>query len=305
MAANQREARRRRILERGSDRLALITGQIQSLPSSSASPPPYDQNTDSSSQPLISNLQDLRPPPNSDQPTVLCERTDDCFTWVVSHDKDKTVGSSLPHNDPQISVRSSTYDGTSTAPLMGKSNEIESAVASTPEDSGRAPPCFSPSEGQDAPLSTFARDQHSKPKLPLVSSFSINELSLAISESEKTRLCFSTIIAFLVVASCVKFPFLGQSVMRFLFGFRPLYLVLLTNATIVLGRLLFTKQKGFRVSDRRDSQVNPPEGQSSVEQIGKVLEASLVAQKAMGAILMDCSVFAVIVVSGLSLLQRL
>lgn len=69
MAANQREARRRRILERGSDRLALITGQIQSLPSSSASPPPYDQNTDSSSQPLISNLQDLRPPPNSDQPT--------------------------------------------------------------------------------------------------------------------------------------------------------------------------------------------------------------------------------------------
>uniref|UniRef100_A0A9I9D032 Transmembrane protein n=1 Tax=Cucumis melo TaxID=3656 RepID=A0A9I9D032_CUCME len=292
MAANQREARRRRILERGSDRLALITGQIQSLPSSSASPPPYDQNTDSSSQPLISNLQDLRPPPNSDQPTV-------------SHDKDKTVGSSLPHNDPQISVRSSTYDGTSTAPLMGKSNEIESAVASTPEDSGRAPPCFSPSEGQDAPLSTFARDQHSKPKLPLVSSFSINELSLAISESEKTRLCFSTIIAFLVVASCVKFPFLGQSVMRFLFGFRPLYLVLLTNATIVLGRLLFTKQKGFRVSDRRDSQVNPPEGQSSVEQIGKVLEASLVAQKAMGAILMDCSVFAVIVVSGLSLLQRL
>ncbi|XP_008445046.2 uncharacterized protein LOC103488205 [Cucumis melo] len=292
MAANQREARRRRILERGSDRLALITGQIQSLPSSSASPPPYDQNTDSSSQPLISNLQDLRPPPSSDQPTV-------------SHDKDKTVGSSLPHNDPQISVRSSTYDGTSTAPLLGKSNEIESAVASTPEDSGRAPPCFSPSEGQDAPLSTFARDQHSKPKLPLVSSFSINELSLAISESEKTRLCFSTIIAFLVVASCVKFPFLGQSVVRFLFGFRPLYLVLLTNATIVLGRLLSTKQKGFRVSDRRDSQVNPPEGQSSVEQIGKVLEASLVAQKAMGAILMDCSVFAVIVVSGLSLLQRL
>ncbi|KAA0065021.1 uncharacterized protein E6C27_scaffold82G003460 [Cucumis melo var. makuwa] len=260
MAANQREARRRRILERGSDRLALITGQIQSLPSSSASPPPYDQNTDSSSQPLISNLQDLRPPPSSDQPTV-------------SHDKDKTVGSSLPHNDPQISVRSSTYDGTSTAPLLGKSNEIESAVASTPEDSGRAPPCFSPSEGQDAPLSTFARDQHSKPKLPLVSSFSINELS--------------------------------QSVVRFLFGFRPLYLVLLTNATIVLGRLLSTKQKGFRVSDRRDSQVNPPEGQSSVEQIGKVLEASLVAQKAMGAILMDCSVFAVIVVSGLSLLQRL
>ncbi|KGN62839.1 uncharacterized protein LOC101211157 [Cucumis sativus] len=293
MAANQREARRRRILERGSDRLALITGQIQSLPSSSsASPPPFDQNTNSSSQPLISNLQDLRPPPSSDQPTV-------------SHDIDKTVGSTLPHNDPQISARSSTYYGTSTAPLLSKSNEIESAVASTPEDSGRAPPGFSLSEGQDAPLSTVARDQHSKPKLPLVSSFSINELSLVISESEKTRLCFSTIIAFLVVAPYVGFPFLGQSVMRIVFGFRPLYLVLLTNATIVLGKLLFTKQKGYRVTNRGDGQVNPPEAQSSVEQIGKVLEASLVAQKAMGAIFMDCSVYAVIVVSGLSLVQRL
>ena len=35
---SSREARRRRILERGSDRLALITGRIQTLPSPSSSP---------------------------------------------------------------------------------------------------------------------------------------------------------------------------------------------------------------------------------------------------------------------------
>ncbi|XP_038885578.1 uncharacterized protein LOC120075907 [Benincasa hispida] len=292
MAANPREARRRRILERGSDRLALITGQIQSLPSSSASPPSYDEHMDSSSQPLISNLQDLRPSRISAQPTV-------------SHDKDKLIGSTLQHNDPQISARSSAYNGTSTVPLPRKSNEIETAVASTPEDGGSAPSHFTPSDGRDASLSTFSRDQQSKPKLPLVSSFSLNELSSAISESEKTRLCFSAIIAFLVVASYVGFPFLGQSVMRTVFGSKPLYLVLFTNATVVLGRLLFTKQKGFRVSDRGQGQVNPPEGQSSVEQIGKVLEAGIVAQKAMGAIFMDCSVFAVIIVLGLPFMQRL
>lgn len=292
MAANPREARRRRILERGSDRLALITGQIQSLPSSSAAPPPYDENMNSSSQPLTSSLQDLRPPRISDQLTV-------------SREKDKLVGSTLQHNDPQISARSSAYYGTSTASLLSKSNEIETAVASTPEDGGRALPHFTPSEGRDPSLSTFARDQPTKPKPPLLSSFSLNELSSAISESEKTRLCISAIIAFVVVASYVGFPYLGQSLLRIVFGSRPLYLVLLTNATVVLGRLLFTKQKGFRVSDRGQGQVNPPEGQSSVEQIGKVLEAGLVAQKAMGAIFMDCSVFAVIVVSGLSLVQRL
>lgn len=70
MAANPREARRRRIMERGSDRLALITGQIQTLPSSSASPSPFDESKDSSSQPLISNQQDLRPR-IVDQPTGI------------------------------------------------------------------------------------------------------------------------------------------------------------------------------------------------------------------------------------------
>lgn len=41
-----REARRRRILERGSDRLALITGRIQTLPSSSSSPYPSSLPSD-------------------------------------------------------------------------------------------------------------------------------------------------------------------------------------------------------------------------------------------------------------------
>jgi hypothetical protein len=60
MATNIREARRRKIVDRGSDRLALITGRIQTLPSS-----PEENTTDSgsdpSSQPLISHDQHLQP----------------------------------------------------------------------------------------------------------------------------------------------------------------------------------------------------------------------------------------------------
>lgn len=60
MATNAREARRRKIVDRGADRLALIAGRIQSLP------PSHDENatisaSDPSSQPLISNDQDLQP----------------------------------------------------------------------------------------------------------------------------------------------------------------------------------------------------------------------------------------------------
>ena len=56
MASNVREARRRKIMERGSDRLALITGQIQSLPSSSSSHEEIKTDSDNpSSQPLISH----------------------------------------------------------------------------------------------------------------------------------------------------------------------------------------------------------------------------------------------------------
>jgi hypothetical protein len=59
MATNVREARRKKIMDRGADRLALIAGRIQTLP-------PHDENTtssasDPSSQPLISNDRDLQP----------------------------------------------------------------------------------------------------------------------------------------------------------------------------------------------------------------------------------------------------
>ena len=55
MASNVREARRRKIMERGSDRLALITGQIQSLPSSSSHEEIKTDSDNPSSQPLISH----------------------------------------------------------------------------------------------------------------------------------------------------------------------------------------------------------------------------------------------------------
>ncbi|KAM4074493.1 hypothetical protein ACJW30_10G097600 [Castanea mollissima] len=55
MASNVSEARRRKIMERGSDRLALITGRIQSLPPSSSHEEITTDSDNPSSQPLISH----------------------------------------------------------------------------------------------------------------------------------------------------------------------------------------------------------------------------------------------------------
>lgn len=57
MATNSREARRRKILERGSDRLAFITGQING-----AHPPPPSDSTSSLSQSHLQSSPDtIRP----------------------------------------------------------------------------------------------------------------------------------------------------------------------------------------------------------------------------------------------------
>lgn len=60
MASNSREARRRKILDRGSDRLAFITGQINGVPS----PPPSDSTSSLSQSDLQTDqsLPDTIPP---------------------------------------------------------------------------------------------------------------------------------------------------------------------------------------------------------------------------------------------------
>lgn len=61
MATDVREARRRKILDRGSDRLALITGRLQPLPSSSQDENATSLGSDPPSQVVIPSDPDLQP----------------------------------------------------------------------------------------------------------------------------------------------------------------------------------------------------------------------------------------------------
>ncbi|KAJ0613182.1 hypothetical protein HanHA300_Chr01g0035361 [Helianthus annuus] len=54
-------ARRRRIAEKGAERLALITGRVQSISSSPSLPPPVAQSEPSSTPPCPTSVSDQLP----------------------------------------------------------------------------------------------------------------------------------------------------------------------------------------------------------------------------------------------------
>lgn len=130
--------------------------------------------------------------------------------------------------------------------------------------------------------------------------FTASGVSSAIAESERTRLSFSVAVAILVVLAHLGFPLLGTSnIVKTLLGFRPLYLVLLTNVTLVLARIL-GKHRVSERPDRGGEIRTPTEGFEWADNLGKALELGLVAQKVLDALFMDCAVYAIIVVCGLS-----
>ncbi|XP_062024533.1 uncharacterized protein LOC133740601 [Rosa rugosa] len=253
MATNSREARRRRILERGSDRLALITGRIQTLPSSSSSPDPQTQFEDTTNP--------SSPPPTSDVQDQIAE-----------------LPSEIEENESDSTLPRSQSD-TNTEALRAIDTQVQQLLSSLTAQNAPPPPPPSSSENQRRPL------------------FTASGVSSAIAETERTRLLFSVAVAMLVVLVHLGFPLMGTSnIVKTLLGFRPLYLVLLTNVTFVLARIL-GKQ---RVSERPGEIRTSAEGIEWVAQLGRAVEIGLVAQKVLDALFMDCAVYAIIVVCGLS-----
>ncbi|CAA2963942.1 Zinc finger FYVE domain-containing 26 isoform 1 [Olea europaea subsp. europaea] len=129
-----------------------------------------------------------------------------------------------------------------------------------------------------------------------------NEIRTAISASENTRICCSIAAAILVLLSYTGFPFLGWGIFRSIICFRPLYLLLITNISIVVARLLL-ERKGSE--ERQTSSVPSVGGDGMIDQVSKALELGLLMQKIVGALFMDCSIYAVVLVCGLSTAQRL
>ncbi|KAM7493234.1 hypothetical protein LguiB_027843 [Lonicera macranthoides] len=277
METSSRDARKRRIAERGSDRLALITGRIQTLPASSSSEP--------SSQQFPSS-----PPRNEIPPVSDSDQT----SSGSPQDVNKDLSSSLPNHDPTAEPGS----GTVPEPVMRKCKarvETSRAAALEPEDKPQP--------------ATSDMDPHFGPQTRHRHFFNPTQIVSAISASEGTRIFFSLLTAVFVVLSYVGFPIISSVLIKSVLLSRPLYLVLLTNISMVLGRLLLGKQRGNGGGGvgvpEQDGSGPAAGGSDFADNIGMALEASFVLQNAVGALFMDCSLYAVVVICGVSLAQRL
>ncbi|XP_065872909.1 uncharacterized protein [Euphorbia lathyris] len=273
-----RESRRRKILERGSDRLALISGRSRSIPSQSQDIPVTD-----SFQPLNSHLhrQDLTP---------------------------QFTNNPLPNcDDGEDSYKLRTNDSVSVVDAGSRLNNIEPTLF-TPET---ITPSRTPASDVDKSLAS-STDQRSSTQaaggMQLLEQLCSNRLvtpsqiSSAIAATESPRLFCSVIVAVFVVLSCLGFPLLGRNTIKSIICFRPLYLVLLTNLTLVLAQLIFNNQRGFTRIVGENSDI-PSAKYDWAEQAGNALEIGLLMKKALDALVMDCSIYSIIVVAGFCILH--
>ncbi|XP_071690693.1 uncharacterized protein [Rutidosis leptorrhynchoides] len=247
-------ARRRRIAEKGADRLAFITGRVQSL--SSPSIPPSVS-------------------PDSDQLPLFDEKTNSPLdAEAVVEDIMSNVQSVNDNSDPI------TETSTQTTPEPNKLQSIPATLTEQIEP-------VSASNRLQKPVSLTRRHE----------TFSPNRLRPAIKSSENIRRICSLVVAILVLLSYAGFPILGSNVIKNIVLSRPLFLLILTNITIVVAPLLLekVKQKEQRRSLAGDA--------GFANQIGTILEWGLLMKNGLSELFMDCSVYSLVVILGMSLLK--
>lgn len=226
---------------------------------------------------------------------------------VPLHGDDEALGSLLLKRDSITNVsETNAYDGGSniTPSIHQCETSIKAVRAPSSEVSGKE--VHSPMVSlidQNSSASTLSLDQRLEHQTQRHRFFTPNQISSAITASEDTRLLCSVTIALLVVLSYQGFPLLGSYIIKTIISFRPLYLLLLTNVTVVLARLLFYKQRGFERAAQDENETSSLNGFGWAEQVSRSLETGLVMQRALNAVFMDCSVYAIVVICGLSLAQ--
>nr|AEV42256.1 hypothetical protein [Beta vulgaris] len=275
MADSGREARRRRILKGGQDRLALITGRKPNLSS--------DANDSDTSPPYVAQQfhQDLRSNLPFDQPSVS-EAEEDKSSYFM-----RDQASNISHDGAIGGLGIEE-------PFLRKSEPVTepSRASASVENSKR--------EASSGVQKVFDAALGIAQQIP-VRNITSQQVSVAVAETEHDRLLCALTIAILVVLSSAGFPIVGSKIFRWILLFRPLMLVLITNITLISRRLLPDNRKNLVRGEKDNKASLLGDGYAWAEEAGRALELGLMLQNLSGALFMDCSVYAAIVVFGLSL----
>ncbi|KAK3426603.1 hypothetical protein EUGRSUZ_F03015 [Eucalyptus grandis] len=230
-----REERRRKIVDGGSDRLALITGH----------PPPL---------------------PN-----------DQFAGGIVGDDHAGSSRSSEEIVDAEASAKEISHVGESVAETSLCKSEISGLHVQAP---------LMPR------ISTASQSLSGSKQRNQLYFFSSKRLNSCVLESEKMRACCALIIAVLVVLSCSGAK--SDSVI----SSRPLYILLVTDVTVVLVWMYLDMQRNSEesVDESGESQEDSDNWGGAV----KVLERGLAVYQTVRGVFIDCSVYMVIVICCLS-----
>ncbi|GAA0155439.1 hypothetical protein LIER_13167 [Lithospermum erythrorhizon] len=130
-------------------------------------------------------------------------------------------------------------------------------------------------------------------------SFSPKRINACILSSENTRVVCSIMIALLVVFSNSNLPhhIIKE---RSIISRKPLYVMLLTDVSIVVGRIILAKRR-VQKQAKKGKDGKSPEDVENWESAVKILEYGVVLYQMVRGIFIDCSFYMVIVTSGLSL----
>ncbi|KAK8474498.1 hypothetical protein V6N13_063262 [Hibiscus sabdariffa] len=133
--------------------------------------------------------------------------------------------------------------------------------------------------------------------------FSSKLLNSCIIASERTRSLCALVIAFCVLLSHINFSLFGLSIGTpdSNIASKPLYVILLTDFTIVLSRL-FLDRKGVSVEAEEEKPAASQDNKENWDATVVLLERGLVAYRTVRALFTDFSIYAVVVICGTSLL---
>ncbi|WOL17727.1 hypothetical protein Cni_G26520 [Canna indica] len=276
------QARRRRLLERGTDRLAFITGKVSVSDCGPSSP--YSLREDNPLTPSARFSRDeIDFSHSSDQ---YSSNKDDSDTTgereevKKSYENPKNQGS-----DKVIGIKKKDDIGIS-------ESKAEERTFQTNYDS--KPLVTSVTQrSSDKVVDKVVPTARVKKQFP----YSSKQVSNAVSASGNVRLLIAVSIALLVVLSNHGFGF-GAGIAISFTKFRPLFLVMLTDLSIILWLLM-------RIPNSDEKEKVPPKTANDeydwAENIGDMLEAWFVFQNVASAIFMDCSICAIMMISGLCL----
>ncbi|CAN6477147.1 unnamed protein product [Victoria cruziana] len=279
-----RDARRRRIVDRGTDRLAFITGQISSLPATSPPPPPPPPTPKTCEAIRPSSPRPPRPPASI--PTIPIEET---ITPVPAPSR------------PTIAQRLEEQEGSEFWLRRGdilvdqdndEADKLED-ISSTLDSDDNVQPLHPPIRYPRGPTATVYPTA-----IHLPSVFSAKQIVSSISATENVRATCAVVAALLVIIASSHETSLIAAIIRWFMPF-PLYMFLLTDITIVLGHAFSNRSE----TGVREGRTVGADEYGFAGQLEKALDVGWVAYNAISGLFMDSSVYAVLMVCGLSLVQ--